>query len=152
MHTRRTLSVLLAVFLIATACGEEATVGGAAGTCLADDPSCEGFDDTAPPDNLPPDLPGDDHGSFLVEVTGLFYMDDEGAYVCGVFADSLPPICGEQLATFEGEREAILAYVGELTGDADPSTSHLKNVDNTWWSDDPMSVWILPGEDIVRVE
>lgn len=87
-----------------------------AGACIADEPDCE---DTAVPGDEPSDLPPPadtpdepsptgmlvDGGlsvadalatdaTGVIAVKGLLLIDDQGARLCELFAESAPPLCG----------------------------------------------------------
>ena len=101
----------------------------AAGACIADEPDCE---DTAVPGGDPSDLPPPadtpdepsptgmlvDGGlsvadalatdaSGVIAVKGLLLIDDQGARLCELFAESAPPLCGGALILVTNYEEVL---------------------------------------------
>ena len=58
---------------------------------------------------------GSDDG--VVAVRGLFYRDDSGTFLCGLLAESLPPLCGGAILELDGPAaEVITAEVNKAQG------------------------------------
>jgi hypothetical protein len=97
------------------------------GACLAEEPDCG--DMVGIPDDGQ-DLPGDsgessgmtiDGGLTIADaltrgpadgtiaVQGIFFRDEDGAFLCDVIAESFPPLCGEPRVALEGSVDSAIS-------------------------------------------
>ena len=53
----------------------------------------------------------------VIAVSGLYFSDASGTFLCGLLAESLPPLCGGAVLALEGPAvEAITAEINEAQG------------------------------------
>ena len=53
----------------------------------------------------------------IIAVKGIFYRDDSGTFLCGLIAESLPPLCGGAVLNLEGLIDGLIdAPIQEAQG------------------------------------